>query len=150
MFNGNWLLAIAAYNCGQFKVASAAKRAGTHNFWNLHLPRETTFYVPRLLAVAEIIENPTNHLSIKAPGRPALLFIITEKSTFYSTLFATTGSEDFISAFSAQYTLPETAESEEEIFSFNHFENIVYSIRLLLTSTAGVSLQPRLLNIQTY
>jgi membrane-bound lytic murein transglycosylase D len=61
LFNGNWLLAIAAYNCGQFKVASAAKRAGTHNFWNLHLPRETTYYVPRLLAVAEIIENPKKY-----------------------------------------------------------------------------------------
>ena len=61
MFNGNWLLAIAAYNCGQFKVASATKRAGTHNFWNLHLPRETTNYVPKLLAVAAIVENPKKY-----------------------------------------------------------------------------------------
>lgn len=61
MFNGNWLLAIAAYNCGQFKVASATKRAGTHNFWNLHLPRETTYYVPKLLAVAAIVENPQKY-----------------------------------------------------------------------------------------
>lgn len=61
LFNGNWLLAIAAYNCGQVKVAHAAKIAGTHNFWNLHLPRETTYYVPRLLAVAAIVENPKKY-----------------------------------------------------------------------------------------
>lgn len=57
-FNGNWYLAIAAYNCGPFCVSSAQRRAGEKNFWNLPLPTETKYYVPRLLAVAEIIENP--------------------------------------------------------------------------------------------
>lgn len=61
MFNGNWLLAIAAYNCGQVKVAHAARRAGTHNFWHLRLPQETEYYVPRLLAVAAIVENPKKY-----------------------------------------------------------------------------------------
>jgi membrane-bound lytic murein transglycosylase D len=61
MFNGNWLLAIAAYNCGQMKVAHAARNAGTHDFWDLHLPTETKLYVPRLLAVAEIVKNPKKY-----------------------------------------------------------------------------------------
>lgn len=61
MFNGNWLLAIAAYNCGQVKVAHAAKRAGTHDFWDLSLPQETKLYVPRLLAVAEIVKHPKKY-----------------------------------------------------------------------------------------
>ncbi|MBV9575845.1 MAG: transglycosylase SLT domain-containing protein [Gammaproteobacteria bacterium] len=56
-FNGNWYLAIAAYNCGQEKVESAKRRAKSDSFWNLHLPRETKYYVPRLLAVAAIIKN---------------------------------------------------------------------------------------------
>jgi len=61
LFKGNWLLAIAAYNCGQVKVAHATRRAGTQNFWRLHLPQETKYYVPRLLAVAEIVKNPTKY-----------------------------------------------------------------------------------------
>ena len=60
-FDGNWYLAIAAYNCGQGKVASAMRRSGSDSFWNLPLPRETKFYVPRLLAVAAIIENPEKY-----------------------------------------------------------------------------------------
>lgn len=60
-FKGNWYLAIAAYNCGQGKVESAARHAGTRVFWDLKLPRETKLYVPKLLAVAAIIENPAKY-----------------------------------------------------------------------------------------
>lgn len=61
-FNGDWLLALAAYNCGERKVAKArrinqAKRR-PQDFWSLDLPRETRAYVPRLLAVASIIKDP--------------------------------------------------------------------------------------------
>lgn len=61
IFKGNWELAIAAYNCGQGCVASAKRRAGTQNFWRLSLPRETQYYVPKLLAVAAIIEDPKKY-----------------------------------------------------------------------------------------
>ncbi len=61
MFNGNWYLAIAAYNCGQFKVEHAMKRSGSDSYWNLPLPRDTKVYVPRLLAVAEIVKNPEKY-----------------------------------------------------------------------------------------
>lgn len=61
MFNGNWYLAIAAYNCGQGKVISAEKRAGSKSFWSLHLPKETEYYVPKLLAVAEIVKDPEKY-----------------------------------------------------------------------------------------
>lgn len=60
-FKGNWYLAIAAYNCGQGKVLSAEKRAGSQNFFNLHLPKETQYYVPKLLAVAEIVKAPEKY-----------------------------------------------------------------------------------------
>ncbi|WP_170131724.1 transglycosylase SLT domain-containing protein [Aquicella lusitana] len=60
-FNGNWYLAIAAYNCGQVKVESAVRRTGSKSFWNLPLPKETKYYVPKLLAVAEIVENPQKY-----------------------------------------------------------------------------------------
>lgn len=61
MFKGNWYLAIAAYDCGQGRILSAARRAGSHNFWQLSLPQETKLYVPKLLAVAAIIENPKKY-----------------------------------------------------------------------------------------
>jgi len=67
MFKGNWYLAIAAYNCGQVKVASAERNTGSHSFWNLPLPRETKDYVPKLLAVAAIIKNPEKY-GIKLPS----------------------------------------------------------------------------------
>src|SRR5437764_6242799 len=53
-FNGDWLLAIAAYNCGEALIdrAVAMNRATGHpvDFWNVWLPGETRAYVPKLLA----------------------------------------------------------------------------------------------------
>jgi len=65
-FNGNWYLAIAAYNCGQGRIMSAMKHSGSRSFWNLRLPHETKLYVPKLLAVAEIVENPEKY-NVKLP-----------------------------------------------------------------------------------
>jgi membrane-bound lytic murein transglycosylase D len=57
-FNGDWLLAIAAYNCGEGAVARAIQKNAARNlptdFWSLDLPGETRSYVPRLLAVAKL------------------------------------------------------------------------------------------------
>lgn len=61
LFKGNWYLAIAAYNCGQNKVASVQRKTGSKSFWKLPLPRETRDYVPKLLAVAAIIKNPEKY-----------------------------------------------------------------------------------------
>ena len=59
LFDGDWLLALAAYNGGQGTVMRAQKRnarAGLPtDYWSLDLPRETMGYVPRLLAISEII-----------------------------------------------------------------------------------------------
>ncbi len=62
LFNGDWLLAIASYNSGPGRVQKAVARNKIKgmkaNFWNISLPRETKGYVPRLLAVMELIKNP--------------------------------------------------------------------------------------------
>ena len=61
-FDGDWLLALAAYNSGEGNVSRAIRRnkkAGKPtDFFSLKLPRETRGYVPSLLAVAEIVANP--------------------------------------------------------------------------------------------
>ena len=75
-FNGDWLLALAAYNSGERNVARAIQRnqkAGKPiNFWALSLPRETRGYVPSLLAVAEIVSAPEKYnISLKTiPNKP--------------------------------------------------------------------------------
>jgi membrane-bound lytic murein transglycosylase D len=60
-FDGDWLLAIAAYNCGEGAVARAIERNAARglptDFWALDLPQETRAYVPRLLAVSRIFAD---------------------------------------------------------------------------------------------
>ena len=71
LFKGDWLLAIAAYNSGPGRVQRAVKRnkaAGKKaDFWHISLPAETKGYVPRLLAVAELIKNPQKYNQIITP-----------------------------------------------------------------------------------
>ena len=70
-FNGDWLLALAAYNCGQGRVddAISSNRANglPTDYWSLHLPEETQEYVPRFLALANIFANPKNY-GVKLPA----------------------------------------------------------------------------------
>ncbi|HTT07250.1 MAG TPA: LysM peptidoglycan-binding domain-containing protein [Gammaproteobacteria bacterium] len=65
VFKGDWLAAIAAYNCGERNVQRAMeanRREGKPaDFWSLNLPRETRRYVPRLLAVSQIIASPQRY-----------------------------------------------------------------------------------------
>ena len=62
MFNGDWLLAIAAYNGGEGTVSRAIERNQKlglpTDYWNLQLSKETTDYVPKLLAVSQIVLSP--------------------------------------------------------------------------------------------
>lgn len=64
-FDGDWLLALAAYNTGEGNVARSVrknKRAGKGiEFWDLKLPRETRGYVPKLLGIASIIAEPAKY-----------------------------------------------------------------------------------------
>jgi len=64
-FDGNWLLAVAAYNSGEGNVQRAIhhnrRRGKPTDFWSLRLPQETRKYVPRLLAVASIVAHPERY-----------------------------------------------------------------------------------------
>ncbi len=64
-FNGDWLLAIAAYNCGGLAVQHAVQvNEAEHlptDFWYLRLPLETEAYVPKLLAMKRLVADPTKY-----------------------------------------------------------------------------------------
>jgi peptidoglycan lytic transglycosylase D len=55
---GSWPLAMAAYNCGERRLAQEMKVQAVGNYFDLALPRETQRYIYRILAVKIILENP--------------------------------------------------------------------------------------------
>lgn len=58
---GDWLIAIAAYNCGAGAMTRALNKAEVKDFWYLcdHnlIPAQTKLYVPKLLAIADLAIN---------------------------------------------------------------------------------------------
>ncbi|WP_077343174.1 LysM peptidoglycan-binding domain-containing protein [Pseudocolwellia agarivorans] len=60
-FDGDWMLALAAYNSGEGRVQRAMKKNIRKNrpthYWELELPKETRDYVPKLLAIIDIIQH---------------------------------------------------------------------------------------------
>ena len=75
-FDGDWLLALASYNCGKGRLKKSIDKNAELNlptdYWSLDLPDETQDYVPRLLAIAKIFGNADEynvHLQ-HIPNRP--------------------------------------------------------------------------------
>lgn len=72
-FKGDWMLSIAAYDAGEGAISRAAKltnpTGGPVSFWDLSVPRETQIYVPRFLALAEVMGNPKAY-KINLPSLP--------------------------------------------------------------------------------
>jgi len=72
-FGGDWLLAIASYNWGEGNVARAIRKnrakGKATDFWSLRVPRETRAYVPRWLAVIEVVAR-TEHYKVDLPSIP--------------------------------------------------------------------------------
>ena len=64
---GDWLLAIAAYNCGTGNVNRAIAKAHSRDFWAIRpfLPQETRNYVPAFIAAIYVMNCPDKH-QIKA------------------------------------------------------------------------------------
>ena len=62
-FAGDWLLAIAAYNCGERTIAQAVERnrqrGRSADFWSVGVPGGARGYVERLLAVSAVLSDPS-------------------------------------------------------------------------------------------
>lgn len=60
IYDGDWHLALAAYNAGSGNVNKAIRRAGSRDFWRVRrfLPRETAKYVPSIIALAYLFAHP--------------------------------------------------------------------------------------------
>ena len=66
----DWSIAIAAYNAGPSRIRREIEKNKSNglptDFWSLNLPRETKAYVPKILAIVEVIRNP-NKYNIELP-----------------------------------------------------------------------------------
>ncbi len=69
-FDGDWLLTLAAYNAGEGRIRKAIEKNQAKglptNYWSLDLPAETMHYVPKILAIIDIVKNSKRY-GIKLP-----------------------------------------------------------------------------------
>ncbi len=71
-FNGNWELSLAAYNAGPGRVRAAMRKNREADlptdFWSLDLPSETRAYVPKVLALANLVKSDDSPIELPTIG----------------------------------------------------------------------------------
>ena len=99
-FFGDWLSALAAYNCGEGAVQRAIATQNINymdNFWDLfqRLPNQTARFVPRFIAVVSIIKDPAKYGMTLPEPMPPLAFDMVKinKPTKLSSLAKALGLE---------------------------------------------------------
>lgn len=58
---GSWAMAAAAYNAGNARIAEKIEIQKVENYFDLLLNKETARYLPRMIAVKEIMNNPRKY-----------------------------------------------------------------------------------------
>lgn len=84
-FQGDWLLALAAYNAGPGRIDRAMARNRRQgrptDYWALDLPRETRRYVPKLLALKRIFADPEHYgLALEPLPNVRLIAVVDTRS----------------------------------------------------------------------
>ncbi|MDD2776861.1 MAG: transglycosylase SLT domain-containing protein [Gallionella sp.] len=119
---GDWELALAAYNWGEGSVKRAQQnnqRKGLPiNYGSLKMPDETRNYVPKLLAIKNIISNPASFGLVlqDIPNQPYFAAITTAKhiDLQLAAEFADISVEEFI-ALNPAHARPVILKSEDDL-----------------------------------
>ena len=68
---GSWSLVAAAYNAGPVRIKNQLKRQGHGNYYSMSLPRETRYYLYRVLLYKEVMSRPNDYSTFLSPA-PAM------------------------------------------------------------------------------
>jgi membrane-bound lytic murein transglycosylase D len=122
MFNGDWLLALAAYNAGEGTVSRAMERNQKlglpTDYWNLPLPKETQDYVPKLLALSELVMSPDAYgLSLDTiPDEPFFETVEVNRSMKLARVAALAGiDEDVLYQLNPAYKTKQTLDGPQQL-----------------------------------
>ncbi|MBZ4190852.1 lytic transglycosylase domain-containing protein [Niabella beijingensis] len=85
LFNiyNDWLLVVAAYNCGPGRVNSAINKAGSNDFWDLqyYLPAESRNHVKKFIATHYIMEGQGGVTTVSREQALAMMKTVKDEST---------------------------------------------------------------------
>jgi len=119
---GEWDLALAAYNCGENCITRAQsrnrKRKLPTNYASLKLPRETKQYVPKLMAVKNIISYPESFglVLTDIPNKPYFSEVTTTRHIDVEVVAEMAGiSMEEFAALNPAHNRPVILNQEDEV-----------------------------------
>ena len=119
---GSWDLALAAYNCGENSVARAiARNRRLHkptDYAHLKLPKETRGYVPKLMAVKNIVNYPESFglVLTDIPNKPYFSEVTTTQHIDVELAAEMAGiSMEEFSALNPAHSRPVILQKEDEV-----------------------------------
>lgn len=161
---GDWLLALAAYNCGPGNVNKAIRRAGgKRSYWEIYpfLPRETRGYVPAFIAVNYVLTHAEKY-QLQAQMPDVTYFevdtVTVKEPVLLDSLAATLGIDsELLSYLNPRYKtgfVPAQAphnfiyipvskvqafiDSEEQLYALNQKQNLEQQAKAALTEEQQV------------
>lgn len=106
---GSWEMAIAAYNWGEGNMYNAKLRAGSDDFYDLDVRDITRQYVPKIIALSNIIDNPSKFgITLPAiPNKPYFQAIQPQSSTTFKNFVSSNNiSDDTVKKLNSQFRNP--------------------------------------------
>ena len=101
----DWFLALASYNWGEGAVGKAMRRNQASgrpaDYLSLNMPQETRHYVPKLIALREIVANPAA-FNVRLPPMPNKAYFVEVEAPLHLDLklaarFAGMSEDEFVS-----------------------------------------------------
>ena len=120
---GDWFLALASYNWGEGAVSRAIRRnqasGKASDYLSLNMPQETRHYVPKLMALREIVANPAA-FNLRLPSMPNKAYFVEVEAPMHLDLnlaakFAGMSEAEFISLNPAHNRPVIAARSNDQI-----------------------------------